>query len=237
MGWARAWNDNAPGLSFAKGLRVKSLNLYDVETTPGFRFFGSRLLRDLCRNRHLRKNRAQARVSGAGKWRPTPDCGGPDPAKLFEALLSLVCLGWGKRGMLRAIQAKTADGTFLLKRLCGFLIFSAVSFAVGRYLVPWVPFTNLVTPLYYLTLLPALSFGVGFCLGLMLPESTLSSLGIELSAEQGASRSTPTDRRTSGFVLGKTPAGQDFKLTERNLGYHVEMIAPMDLARPTCSKI
>ena len=232
--WTTFWNENAPGLSFLKGLRVKSLSPLDVQHYVWISIFSAVVFSGIYFGLSLFK--AQKRKKARLDWHEDSEGAGlfavaSVPAHLFELLISSpLSIAWLRLGIRTACQGKSLEIFSFTMALLG------VGFVAGHYLTPMIPFTNLREPAYFLGYLPAISALTGMFLGQILPESTLLSLGYSVSS--GSSKEATSQRLVRGdFVLGKSLLhGKEFRLTERNLGYHVDMIAPSGAGKTTTLK-
>lgn len=133
------------------------------------------------------------------------------PAFLFSKLEGLIFGYWIRLGGF----LKKESWIILLGAAS---ILAWMGYGLQTSLVPRLYVFELRWLTYYLAYVPLLSLGLGAAFSLF---SGGSSWIESLFAKEGAKL-----KDQPGFYIGKTFQGRPYRLTERNLGYHVEIIAP-----------
>ncbi|MCC6278944.1 MAG: TraM recognition domain-containing protein [Ignavibacteriales bacterium] len=214
-GW---WNHNAPGLSFLKGLRVKSLTYEDVSLYMWLSVFSAVVFSLIYFGVHFFKNRNLTEESIEGEDLKLPLLKiASYPARAVSIALYCITTGWARFGASAGLDHR---GSGVISNLVLMLVFTgalAVSYFISTF-TPSIPFLNLRRPAEVLIFLPAVCMWVGFLFSKILPESSLKLLGFQAG--------DTSSRKRMDFELGRTFRGRPFRLTEKNLSYHVEMIAP-----------
>lgn len=139
------------------------------------------------------------------------------PAQGIAGTLHIVAGRWFHNGRGHAWALRTEGLRAIFRVFLGVIFLGLVAAFVTAYVLPKFMPISLVNFIGYLTFGPAVGTFLGFCMG-------MSDLILD------GSRILPAleRRKTAGgeFRLGDDFRGRLYSLTERNLSYHVEVIAP-----------
>lgn len=137
------------------------------------------------------------------------------PSALMSAVIHVILTHWVSVGR-RCAWAIGSDGIkAFLRGIVTVVVLAVSAVIVGSYGLPKIIPPSMLNWFSNLTLLPALACGFGFILGAVDYVTNGQPILPQLSR-----------KRDDEFFLGKDFQGKPYGLSDKNLSYHVEIIAP-----------
>ena len=208
----KLWNNEFPKLPIIKVLRFSDhVTFYDVSVYFALSVVVALAYVVLCEIiGHFRPGDPTQRIK-PGKL----DFLWAMPERAIDSLLSIFLVRWSRAGRAAAWQIKESGIRAFLSAVFSMVILTVGALLLIGYGLPKLIPTELVDIVGYLALGPDVGFGLGFGLGAVDFVTHGRSLLSKLFKPKG-----------DEFFLGTDFQGNAFGLSEKNLSYHVEVIAP-----------
>lgn len=167
------------------------------------------LVAEILRVRARKKEQRFERSQEPGAWVKICSL----PVRIVRWFFDLLLTRWMARGRMH-IQMLRSDKRALIRGILGVVSLGFTALLMSAYLFPKLLGSPLDEIVSYLSFLPAIGIVLG--MGLEISEFFVRELGLsDLFRKKGQE-----------FHLGKDFNGKSYPLTEQNLSYHVEIIAP-----------